>query len=770
MRRKDAGAGADQSATTGGRNVVQFAGFHLDPRSGELWNNGTRHTLAEQPLAVLLALLEHPGELVTREELRQRLWPGDTFVDFEHGLNAAVKRLRDALDDSADSPQFIETLPRRGYRFIPGPEGGSLATGRRSPERFARSRAMLFAVAFIVLAAAAVWSTLQQASRRGRGAAEPSLRRVTFAPGVQAHPTWSPDGRHLGYASDQTGNFEIWVQPVSGGDPHQVTHSSAQDTEPDWSPLDARLVFRRSAPDAGLFVAAAFGGLERRLTSFGVAPRWSPDGSRILFASTDEVGNGVLPRLFIIPANGGTPEEVLKPFLDNVADVGNVSWHPDGRRLSVFATKRGETQRKFFTVDLSGAHAEEWQIGSAKGLPPSVEIVGAEWDRSGSAIYLLTTEPSLLQPNANIWRLTLDPGAHKALTAARLTSGEGVYSTHAVAKNSGQLAFASTNESVRLWSFPLAGSDRVEDARGQPLTPRGARAPDLAKDDRSLLYVLPASRGEGTELWLKDLVTNTVRSAGPAQPSHWAAPHWSPDGQMVAYWSVTLMAPPSRDSEQGLAVWRVENGSHEFLMTPRREAARLRGQRLAMPTDWSPDGTSVLASSDLLTPRFSIGLWPLASAPRAEAAVTTLAADPAYNLWQGRFSADGKWIAFVAQKYSEPGAMMIAVMPRAGTEASRWRVITDPHGLADKPRWSHDGRTIYYIRADRGFYSVWAQRFDGASGGIVGSPVQITHFDNPEFRLWEGRGTFELCVSSNRLILPMSETTAGSIWVIDNAK
>src|SRR4029453_17831486 len=98
--------------------VVRFGPFELHPRTGELRKAGVRVNLPEQPYQVLKTLLDRPGELVTREELRQRLWSAETFVDFEHGLNAAVRRLRDSLGDSAETPRFVETLPRRGYRFI----------------------------------------------------------------------------------------------------------------------------------------------------------------------------------------------------------------------------------------------------------------------------------------------------------------------------------------------------------------------------------------------------------------------------------------------------------------------------------------------------------------------------------------------------------------------------------------------------------------------------------------------------------------------------
>src|SRR6266481_5768081 len=105
-----------------GPQIVRFGVYEVDLRAGELRKQGLRIRLPEQPFQVLAILLEHPSEVITREELQKRLWPDGTFVDFEQGLNAAVKRLREALGDSAENPHFIETLARRGYRFI-----GSLA-------------------------------------------------------------------------------------------------------------------------------------------------------------------------------------------------------------------------------------------------------------------------------------------------------------------------------------------------------------------------------------------------------------------------------------------------------------------------------------------------------------------------------------------------------------------------------------------------------------------------------------------------------------------
>src|SRR6266478_7353929 len=107
--------------------AICFGVFEIDLRAGELRKQGVKIKLQEQPFQVLQILLEHPGEIVTREDLCQRIWPSDTFVDFDGGVNNAIKRLREALGDRAETPRFIETLPRRGYRFIGTVNGSAQA-------------------------------------------------------------------------------------------------------------------------------------------------------------------------------------------------------------------------------------------------------------------------------------------------------------------------------------------------------------------------------------------------------------------------------------------------------------------------------------------------------------------------------------------------------------------------------------------------------------------------------------------------------------------
>ena len=119
-------------------STIRFGEFTADLEAQDLFRNGSRVRLQGQPFEILAVLLERPGRVVTREELRRRLWPSDTFVDFEHGLNAAVNRLREAFGDSAEEPRYIETIPRRGYRFIAPVDVGALHESPRLARPSAR--------------------------------------------------------------------------------------------------------------------------------------------------------------------------------------------------------------------------------------------------------------------------------------------------------------------------------------------------------------------------------------------------------------------------------------------------------------------------------------------------------------------------------------------------------------------------------------------------------------------------------------------------------
>src|ERR1700724_1616260 len=183
--------------------VVRFDVFEIDLRAGELRKEGRRVKLQEQPFRVLSLLVERGGEVVTREELREKLWPADTFVDFDHGLNSAVARLREALRDSAEKPRFIETIAKRGYRFIApleaarptGPLSSINPVAHSNKGRGSHIQARIWMGAtccFALFFALAVWALY-------RPNPDSQLERIEVVPliglrGLQATPAFSPDG------------------------------------------------------------------------------------------------------------------------------------------------------------------------------------------------------------------------------------------------------------------------------------------------------------------------------------------------------------------------------------------------------------------------------------------------------------------------------------------------------------------------------------------------------------------------------------------------
>jgi DNA-binding winged helix-turn-helix (wHTH) protein len=259
--------------------------------------------IQEQPLKLLHLLAERPGEIVSRDEIRQALWGRDTYVDFERSINFCVNQIRAALRDDPQHPRYIETVPRHGYRFIAEVSAASTNNGNAEsaaeagagsspnatslPPRLGQRKAIL-RLALLLLLCLGLASVGLIVSLRPKQAAAPailplSLVRLTFDPGVQLGATFSPDGRFIAYSSDRGGKFDIWIQQEGSVNPTKVTTRPGHNWQPDWSPDGHQIAFRSEGEGGGLFVVPAFGGPERKIASFGYRPRWSPDGEQILF-------------------------------------------------------------------------------------------------------------------------------------------------------------------------------------------------------------------------------------------------------------------------------------------------------------------------------------------------------------------------------------------------------------------------------------------------------------------------------------------------------
>ena len=338
--------------------LIRFGPFTLDGRSGELCNGPTRLKVPDQSIAVLQALLERPGELVTREALRERLWGPDTFVDFEAGLNAAVRRLREALNDSADTPRYIETLPRRGYRFIAPVDGASTAAppapaalvGAEAPaparDEIARAGLRLRHVVLATLALAVIGAALWVGLRRNDAA--PAAARavpITSFPGLELDPALSPTGTFVAFAweGESGDNFDIYVRSIDGrSQNHRLTTDAAADHAPTWSPDGQRIAFVRVLEGKReIVVLPALGGHEQRLFEAGpeggagwsaraYGLSWTPDGKHLVFG--DRSGSGPTSAIYLYSFADGRRRQLTRPPT-NLGDVHPVV-SPDGRYLA----------------------------------------------------------------------------------------------------------------------------------------------------------------------------------------------------------------------------------------------------------------------------------------------------------------------------------------------------------------------------------------------------------------------------------------------------
>ena len=325
---------APQSQSPG---LLIFGPFEVNSQTSELRKSGIRVRLSGQPFRILLLLLEHPGDLVTRDQLREQLWNEGTFVDFEGGLNAAINKLRRALSDSAENPRYIETVPARGYRFVGRLEHRGSAVvpfpARSVPrEHERRGRGRWLWVAATVAGVAVAFVLGWRFHDTPDVAPSWKLSQLTTDAGLSGKPALPADGKLIAYSSDRglESRRDLYVKQVAGGEPIRLTFDGAGNTTPDFSPDGARIVFRSNRDGGGIYEIPAFGGEARLLARDGLDPKFSPDGSQVAFwigaPNVAVPGSGAV---WVVPSAGGPPRRIGSSFTDARYPI----WSPDGKHL-----------------------------------------------------------------------------------------------------------------------------------------------------------------------------------------------------------------------------------------------------------------------------------------------------------------------------------------------------------------------------------------------------------------------------------------------------
>lgn len=769
-----------------------FGPFRVDLARRLLIRDGIAVSLTPKAFDILVLLIRKRGTVVDKDVLIREIWRGAVIE--ESNIPRNISMLRKALGDEPGLHRYIVTVPGLGYQFAedviditdagdssgatgfqtaaqePAPHADTVATAR-SESRSARPstsahavlerprvpRWVAVSVVLVGVAAVAIAVAGRHTSSAGEGGfGSPQIWQLTFASGLEGEPTWSPDGRMVAYSSERNGNLGIWVQSIEGSDPVQVTTAPEHDWQPDWS-TNNRLAFRSERAGGGLFVVPALGGMEEQIAPFGYHPRWSPDGTRILFQSSNvpRIIRGSM-ELFTVSMDGRAPEKVLPAFLDQFIAY-SAAWHPDSRRISVWGVhvRDGLT---FWTVPLDGGtppvRSEMTDEVRRRFAESGVSFRDADgvplpflWSPAGDALYF----EGAAQGVRNLWRVPVHRSTLQWSGAPqRLTTSAGLNESISLSRDGLKLAFAVRHERTRLWSFPRdATTGRIGD-RGQPITAASidALSPVLSRDGTTLVYEV--ERGGRQELWEKSLLDGRESRLVAGDTYTRISPIWSDDDARVAY--VRGRRAANSLVVDSTVVSIAASGGREQTLQTHVPVARL--------FDWSSDGRWVLAC---LQERTNNG-YQLAIVPvdgRSTGGIRVIATDRDSNLWKARLAPDQRSVAFT--RATGPGTSAIYVVPVDGGEPVQ---ITTGAFIDDRPRWSADSRMIYFLSNRSEFLNVWVRRFEPATRQPVGELTQVTHFDSLARIIPSRMVQVGVAVAPDRVIVPLSETSS-DIWVLD---
>jgi len=643
---------------------IRFGIFEVDLQTGELRRQGSKVKLQEQPFQVLTMLLERPGEVVTREEFQKELWTADTFVDFERGLNRAINKLREALADDADTPRFIETLPRRGYRFLVAVE----AAGTREPEGAGRSQLAIVPPDFT-----------QRGEDSASAVAAPSRQVLPWAiVGVLAVVTvlalWSP-----------------WRAPAVAVDRPflQLDLDAGADefSEPAISPDGMRLVFvskaalamrrfdqAKTTPIAGTggarypffspngqWVAFFAAGKLKKIAVDGDAPITlcdAPDAGGGTWGADDSIVAALDPArgLFRVPAAGGLPQQLTDAREDPSAALMHRWPHalPGGRGI-LFSAASASGQSSLRVVALNGGKVRTVIENSTDG----------RFFAGGYIVYYQGETLFAAPFDANRLVVT-GPTVH--LVDAVSNSGD---RADFDVSSSGTLVYehGTTGSNVPSW---LYSSGKIEPV----LTEAGNYSSPRLSPDGTRLALSVIQEGKKS-IWVYDLKRQSrYRLTSGDEPEFLAT--WTPDGEFIAFRSGNSMA------------WTQSDGSGKV--------ERLAGvSRNAGPWSFSADGRWLTFWP--LQPGSDLWIVPVERTPGVlrMGQPQPLLQQPGSKGAPG-LSPDGRWVAYASALGDRFEVFVMPLSQQKRATGRKW-LVSSGGGWA--PVWSRNGRDLFYKGVDQ---------------------------------------------------------------------
>ena len=523
--------------------VARFGAFELDPAARELRKSGTRIRLQHQPFQLLAFLVMRAGDVVTREELRHELWPGDTFVDFDKGLNTAMKKVRAALAESAAQPRFIETLPRVGYRFIApvqtvkDDQPVAVALGPyQAMARPLKSRRRWVTAALLVAAA----TLLIAFGRRLEPGAALRAMPLTSYPGVEIHPAFSPGGEWIAFAwnGEAQENYDIYVKDLRSAALRRLTSDPADDVSPSWSPDGRSIAYVRLTRAGGeVHVVSPHGGASRKLHVFEpIGPRllsvhdvlsfdpgpfvcWSSNSEWLIMPDRDEQAHE--RGLCAVSVSTGEKRMLTRSSLPDAQPALS----PDGRTLA-FVRAAGLGIGDIYLLPVSPG----MEPGAAprKLVSGNGSIQGPAWSPDGSELFFVSGQ---MAGRHQMFRITVGGASSRPKP---LTLASERVSTPAFPKTAPRLAFSEESADRNIWRLRLDAAGR---AVGRPerilRSTYLEKQPQFSPDGSQIVFA--SSRAGSEEIWIAKADGSEARQITRFGGAPVGSPRWSHDGEQILF-------------------------------------------------------------------------------------------------------------------------------------------------------------------------------------------------------------------------------------------
>jgi Tol biopolymer transport system component/DNA-binding winged helix-turn-helix (wHTH) protein len=696
--------------------VFEFGDITVDLRKVSVSRGGQPVALEPKTFDVLRYLIAHRDRLVTKEELLDAVWK-DTFVT-PNVLTRAIAQMRKALGDDAFEARYVETVAKRGYRFIApvrvaeGSNGGDTdAPAEQVTHGVARARpahrktalaALSIAAAILVSAGAGFYAVRTRSVNApiDDPVAHLSPRRFTTESHSYSFPSISPDGRTVAYSSDRTGSMEIYTSGFASGSKElALTSDGGHNMFAEWSP-DGQWVAYHSRKKGGIWIVPSSGGTARQVVDFGSQPAWTPDG-RIVFTS-DAGGMAAQSVLWIVGREGGDERQLTKLGAPR-GGHSKPAVSPAGDTVA-FAVSQGHISTEIWRATLDGKSSTRIAIGASphfSGDGTALYWVGRTLEGNDTLMrvgvgpggtpigepQMLQTFPGnfigdfsiardgtsvlwLFRAVANLWSLDVPRGG--MARAVPLTSDD-VRNTQPRHSRGGMIAYQqfSVGRPPTTWIVHEDGKGR------EPLTVGlsfGVWGPQWSPDEKRLFVVAAAPDRKWSFGWL-DVATRQIVPI-PISADGVMSPHLSPDGREIAFHVI--------DEGGVINVWR------QSLDGGPRTQVTFDDEAMSYPT-WAPDGKSIIVEIKRGDDTH-IGIVPKDGGP-----VEMLVTEKGQS-WPSSWAPDHDRIAFAGAR---EGVWNVYSVSRKTKEIRRLTDFTSVEGYVRYPSWSRTRDTIVFERAEQ---------------------------------------------------------------------